>query len=56
MVPEYTAMLVTDSVDKHGRQIVGSTTSIAIVRVDPGYQSDPGHPGTATVLGFLCSG
>lgn len=54
-VPEYTAMLVTDSVERNGRGIVGSSVSIAIVRVDSGYQSEPGHSSTATVLGFLCT-
>jgi hypothetical protein len=53
-VPEYTAVLVTDSVTKTGSTITGTKPSIAIVRVNPGYEPNPGHPGTAEVLGILC--
>lgn len=54
MVPEYTAVLVTDRVDKSDELISGSATRIAIVRVDPGYGPDPGLGGTAGVVGYLC--
>lgn len=54
-VPEYTAMLVTGSVVKHGRNISGDTRAIAIVQVEPGFQGAAGHAATATVVGMLCS-
>jgi len=53
-VPEYTAVLVTSSVTKSGNVITGTKPSIAIVRVNPGYAPNPGHPGTAEVIGILC--
>ncbi|WP_446215521.1 hypothetical protein [Micromonospora sp. IBHARD004] len=53
-VPEYTAVLVTDSVTKTGSVITGTKPRIAVVLVNPGYAPNPGYPGTAKVLGFLC--
>jgi hypothetical protein len=53
-VPAYTAVLVTSSVTKTGDAITGTKPIIAIVHVNPGYAPSPGHPGTATILGFLC--
>jgi hypothetical protein len=40
---------VTDSVTKSGRTISGDVVGIAVIDTDPGYQADPGHPGTGTV-------
>ncbi|MFI5713347.1 hypothetical protein [Kribbella sp. NPDC051620] len=54
-LPRYTAVLVTSKVVKNGNIINGTKPAIAIVRVNPGYSPSPGHPGTATVLGLLCS-
>jgi hypothetical protein len=53
-VPAYTAVLVTDRVSKNGKTIMGTKPSIVIVQVNPGYSPNPGHPGTAVVLGALC--
>ena len=53
-VPGYTAILVTDSVAKDKRDVQGSTVAVAIVHVDPGYDANPGHGATGTVVGFLC--
>ena len=55
-VPSYTAVLVTDLVGKNGKMIGGTKPSIAIVQVNPGYSPNPGHPGTAVVLGPLSVG
>ena len=53
-VPAYTAMLVTDRVTQSGSVFSGSKPKIVIVQVNPGYAPNPGHPGTAVVLGALC--
>ena len=53
-LPAYTAMLVTDRVTKSGSVISGTKPMIVIVQVNPGYAPNPGHPGTAVVLGALC--
>lgn len=54
-VPEYTALLVTSQVTKTGPTITGTKPMIVIARVNPGYSPNPGHPGTAEVLGVFCS-
>jgi hypothetical protein len=46
------AVLVASNVDKSGPVISGDATEFALVAVDPGYASDPGHAGTGTVVGF----
>jgi hypothetical protein len=43
-------VLVTDSVSKSGSTIHGDTVHIVVVKVDPGYSTNPGHPGTGTVV------
>jgi hypothetical protein len=53
-LPSYTAVLVTSLVTKSGAVITGSKPHIAVVRVNPGYGPNPGHPGTAEVLGLYC--
>lgn len=53
-LPDFMAVLVASSINKSGPTISGNITSIVIVKTNPGYQSDPGHPGTGTVVGVLC--
>lgn len=56
-LPAYMAVIVTDHNHKApGKIISGDTVSIVIVKTDAGYQSDPGHPGTGTVVATLCTG
>jgi hypothetical protein len=49
-LPTYMGVLVTDSVSKSGSTIHGDTVHIVVVKVDPGYSTNPGHPGTGTVV------
>ena len=49
-LPAYMGVVVTDSVTQSGSTINGDSVHIVVVRVDPGYASDPGHPGTGTVV------
>jgi hypothetical protein len=53
-LPAYMAVIVTSKATKSGSQISGNAVSIVIVRTDPGYQSNPGNPGTGTVVGVVC--
>ena len=53
-VPVYTAMIVSSSVAKRGSSISGNTVHVVVVKTDPGYTSDPGHPGTGTVVAVIC--
>jgi hypothetical protein len=43
-------MLVTDSVAKHGPVIKGRISALATVVTDPGYDDNPGHEATGTVV------
>lgn len=54
-IPEFTAMFVTSRVTKDGKVITGTKPAVVIVRTDPGYKPNPGHRGTGTVVGVLCS-
>jgi hypothetical protein len=47
-------MVVSSQITKSGAVISGDTVAVVLVQVDPGYQPDPGHPGTGTVIGIVC--
>ena len=53
-VPEYMAVIASSSVTKSGSTISGNVSQIVIVKVTPGYSSNPGHAGTGTVVAVLC--
>jgi hypothetical protein len=53
-LPKYMAVIVTSSVAKAGSAISGNTAHIVIVKTNPGYAPDPGHPGTGTVVSQVC--
>jgi len=48
--------LVTSDVTKSGPVISGDYTDIVLVSPNPGYEPDPGHPGTGTVIRSACGG
>ena len=47
-------MIVSTQVTKSGPVISGDVNEIVLVHVDPGYEPDPGHPGTGTIIGIIC--
>jgi PKD repeat protein len=53
-VPAYMGVLVPSSVTQSGSTINGTWASIVVVRTDPGYQPNPGHPGTGTIVATFC--
>ncbi len=56
-LPPVITVLVTDSVTKSGSTISGNITKFALVATNAGYDSNPGHAGTGTVLRFVpCGG
>ncbi len=54
-VPSYMAVIVASNVTQSGSTISGNIVSIVIVKTNPGYANNPGHPGTGTVVAVLCS-
>jgi uncharacterized repeat protein (TIGR01451 family) len=53
-VPSYMGVVVTSSVAKHGSTISGDSAHIVVVKTDPGYGPNPGHPGTGTIVATFC--
>lgn len=47
-------VLVSSTITKSGRTISGDTTEVVVVATNPGYEPNPGHAGTGTVVGVLC--
>lgn len=47
-------VIVSSAISKDGPVISGDTEAVVIVAPDPGYAGDPGHPGTGTVVGYVC--
>jgi len=53
-LPSYMAVIASSSITSSGSIISGNTAKIVVVRTDTGYQADPGHPGTGTVVASFC--
>lgn len=53
-LPTYMGVIVSGSVTKTGSRVSGDTVHIVVVKVDPGYASNPGHTGTGTVVAVVC--
>ena len=53
-VPQYIAVIASSSITKSGSTISGNAPTVVVVKTDPGYGPNPGHPGTGTVVGIIC--
>jgi hypothetical protein len=53
-VPSLITVIVTSSITKSGPTITGNIPRMAIVLTDPGYEPNPGHAGTGTVVAVFC--
>lgn len=53
-LPAFILVRVASSISKSGSTIAGNTPHVVVVEVHPGYNNNPGHPGTGTVAGVLC--
>jgi hypothetical protein len=49
-VPRTITVIVASSITKSGSVISGNIPKMATVMTDPGYDSNPGHAGTGTVV------
>jgi hypothetical protein len=47
-------VVVSSSISQSGSTISGDTVHIVIVRTNPGYEPNPGHAGTGTVVSVVC--
>jgi hypothetical protein len=48
-------MIVSTHITKSGPVISGDINEIVLVHVNSGYGPNPGHPGTGTIVGVVCS-
>jgi hypothetical protein len=53
-LPADMGVIVSSTITKSGSKISGDTAHIVVVKTDPGYQPNPGHPGTGTVEAQFC--
>jgi PKD repeat protein len=53
-LPAYMGVISTDSAQKSGEQISGTTPHIVVVQTNPGYAPNPGHAGTGIVVAPVC--
>jgi hypothetical protein len=53
-LPDFMGVIVTSSVSQSGSQIAGNTVHMVVVQTDPGYDNNPGHAGTGTVVAPIC--
>jgi hypothetical protein len=50
-VPDYMGVIVSSSIAKSGPTSNGDTVEIIVVKTDAGYDGNPGHAGTGTIVG-----
>lgn len=53
-LPAFMAVIVSSSISKSGSTISGNTVHVVVVRTNPGYEPNPGHEGTGTVVAQVC--
>jgi uncharacterized repeat protein (TIGR01451 family) len=53
-LPQFMAVIVSSLITKHGATIHGNTVHMVVVKTNPGYGPDPGHPGTGVVVAQIC--
>jgi len=53
-LPALIGVIVSSSISQSGSTISGNTVHIVIVQTNPGYDANPGHAGTGTVIATYC--
>ncbi|HET9681234.1 MAG TPA: hypothetical protein VFP19_04275 [Candidatus Limnocylindrales bacterium] len=53
-IPSYMGVLVSSSVHGPSSTYSGDTPKIVVVKTNPGYAPNPGHPGTGTYVATYC--
>jgi len=53
-LPPFMGVVVSSTISKSGPTISGNVPAIVVVKTNPGYAPNPGHPGTGTVLAVYC--
>ena len=53
-LPPVIEAVVSGNIAKSGKVISGDVAAVALIETNPGYEPNPGHAGTGTVIGFVC--
>jgi hypothetical protein len=53
-LPTYMGVIVSTGINKSGPTISGNVFKIVVVTTNPGYEGNPGHHGTGTVVATYC--
>jgi hypothetical protein len=53
-VPSYLGVIVASTASQSGNTISGNVVQIVVVKTNPGYSNNPGHPGTGTIVATYC--
>jgi hypothetical protein len=53
-LPAFIEIIVSSNITQSGNTISGDIQSIVIVATNGGYEANPGHPGTGTVVSVVC--
>jgi hypothetical protein len=53
-LPQFITVIAASSITKTGSEISGNIPMLVVVETDPGYEPNPGHPGTGTVVSISC--
>jgi hypothetical protein len=48
------SIIVSSHITKSGNTISGDIEHIVVVQTNPGYEPNPGHAGTGTVVSQVC--
>jgi hypothetical protein len=53
-IPLFITVIAASSITQSGSEITGDIPEIVLIRTDPGYEPNPGHAGTGTVVSVVC--
>lgn len=54
-IPDFITAIAASSITQSGSTITGDSVMLVVIQTDPGYQPNPGHAGTGTVVAVTCS-
>ena len=54
-LPAVITVIAASSITQSGSTISGNIPMLVVIHTDPGYQPNPGHPGTGTVVAVTCT-
>jgi hypothetical protein len=53
-LPPFITVIAASSITQSGSTITGNISMLVVIQTDPGYQPNPGHAGTGTVVSVSC--